>query len=122
MPDNRPLTAHGLPQCPDNPRLGCSSGPSWRGLCCRITPVGIPIGFRVYQRNTHHWDVTGEGGRMFRIRGEPGAVLVGDERNNPALPDMRLRSWMTFETVALAMGWIAVQLMTEAADGGPDAG
>lgn len=50
--------------------------------------------------------------RAFRIRGEPGNVLVSDERWNPH----RERSeggWMKFRSVMAAMVWICEELMQE---------
>lgn len=38
--------------------------------------------FSIMQRDTHHWDVSNGDHRIFRIRGEPGDVVVFDERHN----------------------------------------
>lgn len=94
-----------------------------------------PLGFSVGYRNPGHWDVYAqqcpgkasawkaahpEGStsatdrdreRAFRIRGEPGKVLVLDERWNPRAE--RPRGDMTFRTVSAAMLWIAEELMQE---------
>ena len=94
-----------------------------------------PLGFSVGYRNPGHWDVyaakhpgfeqahehiNGPGSvspnkpgkeRVFAIRGEPGAVVVRDERWNPHRPHPR--EPMTFRSVAHAMLWIADELMQE---------
>lgn len=96
-----------------------------------------PRGFSVNYRNPGHWDIyaqqcpgkasafnaahptgftsakDGERERAFRIRGEPGAVWVADERWNPNKP--RARESMTFRSVMAAMLWIAEELMQEPA-------
>lgn len=93
--------------------------------------------FSVSQRNRGHWDISApqtpgkisawlaanEGGqtsgkdgqmeRAFRIRGEPGNVVVFDERWNPHRPHPR--ETMTFRSVAAAMLWISEELMQEPA-------
>lgn len=95
----------------------------------------FPCGFSVRYRNPGHWDVSAKqasgkaaawraanpGGqtslsdqlmeRAFRIRGEPGAVVIFDERWNPHQPYPR--ESMTFRTVAMAMMWIVDELMRE---------
>lgn len=98
--------------CPLSPHIiGCVPGPSG-GLCCRVTPTTRPLGFSVIRRNPHHWDIATQGGRAFRIRGEPGCVLVGDERvdehGQQAEP-----GWKPFRSVAAAMAWCADELMHE---------
>jgi hypothetical protein len=96
----------------------------------------FPLGFSVGYRNPGHWDVYAKqcpgrasawkaahpGGitsqqdnereRAFRIRGEPGNVIVLDERWNPHRAD-RNREPMTFRTVSAAMLWICEELMQE---------
>lgn len=96
-----------------------------------------PLGFSVIHRNVGHWDIhaascPGEasawlaahpGGqtsakdgareRAFRIRGEPGAVWVSDERWNPHKP--KPRGTIEFKTVQAAMFWIMDELMQEPA-------
>lgn len=91
--------------------------------------------FSVQKRNTHHWDVAapavsgrasawlashpggqtsdkdGSTERAFRIRGEPGRILVMDERWDPTRPHPR--EHMTFKSVAAAMLWISDELMAE---------
>lgn len=91
--------------------------------------------FSVSKRNRNHWDIScpevpgrasawlaaHEGGstsakdgqmhRAFRIRGEPGNVLVMDERWNPHRPAPR--ETLTFRTIAAAMLWISEELMQE---------
>lgn len=95
----------------------------------------FPLGFSVGYRNPGHWDIMADqargkasawqaanpkgqtsardGGRerAFRIRGEPGNVLVIDERWNPHRPHPR--EWMKFRSVMGAMLWIAEELMQE---------
>ncbi|TIX28782.1 hypothetical protein [Mesorhizobium sp.] len=94
-----------------------------------------PLGFSVSHRNPGHWDVyahqtpgqasawlhshpggqtsarDGERERAFRIRGEPGAVVVMDERWNPHKPHPR--ESLTFRSVSAAMLWIGEELMQE---------
>lgn len=94
-----------------------------------------PLGFSVTYRNPGHWDVSaaqhpgrasawraahpdgqtsardGERERAFRIRGEPGRVVVMDERWNPHKPHPR--ESMQFRSVIAAMMWIAEELMVE---------
>lgn len=93
------------------------------------------LGFSINYRNPGHWDIyakqcpgkvsaflslspgnwtsakDGERERAFRIRGEPGNVLVFDERWNPhrAHP----RGDLIFRSVPAAMLWIAEELMQE---------
>lgn len=98
-------------------------------------PAHFPLGFSIYHRNPGHWDVYARqvpgkasawlaahpGGytsaidrtveRAFRIRGEPGAVTVFDERWNPHRPHPR--ESLTFASVASAVAWIADELMAE---------
>ena len=95
----------------------------------------FPLGLSINYRNPGHWDVyahqapgkasawrvahpNGEtneqdGGveRAFRIRGEPGSVIVLDERWNPHCPYPRGR--MQFRSVLGAMLWIVEELMQE---------
>lgn len=95
----------------------------------------FPLGFSVTQRNPGHWDVFAEqaagkvsawlaanpggttsgrdGGRerAFRIRGEPGQVVVYDERWNPHLPHPRKD--ISFRSILAAMVWICEELMQE---------
>lgn len=95
----------------------------------------FPLGFSVVYRNPGHWDIgaktcpgkasawraahpggstserDGEWARAFRIRGEPGVVLVLDERWNPHKPHPR--DALQFRTVSAAMLWIAEELMQE---------
>jgi hypothetical protein len=94
-----------------------------------------PLGFSVCYRNPGHWDIfaqeapgrasawlasnpggstsarDGQRERAFRIRGEPGNVLVYDHRWNPHNPHPR--SEMKFRSVIAAMLWIAEELMQE---------
>lgn len=90
--------------------------------------------FSVSYRNDGHWDINaprakghaaaiasahpgrdcsgekeGDLERAFRIRGEPGNVIVMDERWNPHKPHPRAS--MTFRTIGAAMLWISEELM-----------
>jgi hypothetical protein len=95
----------------------------------------FPLGFSVGYRNPGHWDVYAmacpgrvdawraahpggdtsarEGGRerAFRIRGEPGDVVVLDERWDPHRPHPR--GSVKFRSVLSAMLWIVEELMQE---------
>jgi hypothetical protein len=95
----------------------------------------FPLGFSVSYRNPGHWDVYAQscpgkasawlrahpGGktsardsdreRAFRIRGEPGAVVVMDERWDPHRPHPRAS--LTFRSVLGAMLWIVEEMMQE---------
>ena len=95
----------------------------------------FPFGFSVGYRNPGHWDVFSKrcpgrvsawiaahpGGstsdndntreRAFRIRGEPGAVVVYDHRWNPHRSHKD--SPPTFRSVLAAMLWICEELMQE---------
>jgi hypothetical protein len=99
----------------------------------------FPLGFSVGYRNPGHWDVfaqrcpgrasawkhahpkgfttesDNERERAFAIRGEPGNVLVRDERWNPHAPFPR--ESLKFRSVIGAMLWICEELMREPADG-----
>lgn len=94
-----------------------------------------PLGFSIGYRNPGHWDVYAQrvpglasawlashpGGRTsasdrdreraFRIRGEPGNVVIYDERWNPHKPHPR--EPMCFRSVLAAMMWIVEELMQE---------
>ena len=102
----------------------------------------FPLGFSVGYRNPGHWDVTARrtpgkasawlsahpGGRTsdtddtreraFRIRGEPGNVVVFDERWNPYRD--RDKPIPTFKSVLGAMLWIVEELMQEPSTPGTD--
>lgn len=95
----------------------------------------FPLGFSIGYRNPGHWDVAAvrapgrpaafmhanPGGRTsekdpgreraFRIRGEPGNVIVFDERWNPHRE--RGGEPMRFRSVMAAMVWICEELMQE---------
>lgn len=95
----------------------------------------FPLGFSVSYRNPGHWDIyaqqcpgkvsawlhanpggstSGRDGadeRAFRIRGEPGKVVVFDERWNPHKPHPR--EDLKFRSVSAAMMWIMEELMQE---------
>ncbi len=105
--------------CPRDPNKGCSAAPRYvveGEHCCEVTPPA-PTGFSVGWRNPGHWDIvtTRRGGRAFRIRGEPGAVTVLDERTMDHLPP-HPREPRRFRSVALAMAWCAEELMHEPAE------
>jgi len=95
-----------------------------------------PRGFSIGYRNPGHWDIFADqcpgkvsawlsvdpegrqtsgrdGGRerAFRIRGEPGNVIVMDERWDPHRPHPR--GSLTFRSVMAAMVYIAEELMQE---------
>ena len=100
-----------------------------------LTEPFFPLGFSVSYRNPGHWDITakahpGEGPahehvngpgttsqrdgdreRAFRIRGEPGDVVVYDERWNPH--KKRGGDPLQFRSVIGAMLWIMEELMQE---------
>ena len=93
----------------------------------------FPLGFSVYYRNPGHWDISArqcpgkvtaflsldernsttarDGGseRAFCIRGEPGRVIVRDERWNPH----GRSNPPEFKSVMGAMLWIMEELMQE---------
>ncbi len=95
----------------------------------------FPLGFSVGYRNPGHWDVyakacpglasawlaanpggqtslrDGDRERAFRIRGEPGAVTVYDERWDPHRPQPR--GAREFRSVLGAMLWIVEEMMRE---------
>ena len=97
----------------------------------------FPLGFHANYRNPGHWDIYAkqcpgkvsaflslaegnqtsgrDGGpeRAFCIRGEPGDVIVRDERWNPH--DPRPRQPLRFKSVTGAMLWIIEELMQEPA-------
>lgn len=94
----------------------------------------FPLGFSIGWRNPGHWDITArqtpgqasawlashpEGRtsatdhdreRAFRIRSEPGKVIVMDERWDPHRTE---RSPLTFRSVMAAMVYICEELMQE---------
>jgi len=64
--------------------------------------------FSITWRNPGHWDIYSEKhGRLFCIRGKPGAVVVRDERER-GIPNRE-----GFPTVGAAMMWICATLMYE---------
>ena len=69
--------------------------------------------FSVHRRNPGHWDVSDGKERAFRIRGEPGRVLVIDERSDEMKYGKFPRAPMAFPTIQAAMGYIAFQFMFE---------
>lgn len=96
----------------------------------------FPLGFSVGYRNPGHWDIyaascpgkvsafyashgpasstsakDGDRERAFRIRGEPGNVILIDERWNPHKPFPRVS--MQFRSVSAAMLWVVEELMAE---------
>lgn len=98
-----------------------------------------PLGFSVIYRNPGHWDVVaretpgrasawlaahpggqtsardGDRARAFRIRGEPGDVVLIDERWNPHRPHPR--ESMRFRSVTGAMLWVVEEMMREPKNG-----
>lgn len=64
-------------------------------------------GFTVLYRNYGHWDVYQNNGRIFRIRGGPGAYCVLDERGERNTPKKE------FRTVQACMTYICDDLMFE---------
>jgi hypothetical protein len=104
----------------------------------------FPLGFSVYNRGPGHWDVSakqcpgkvsaflsldernqttardGQQERAFRIRGEPGNVVVFDERWNPYRD--RDEKPPVFKSVLGAMLWICEELMQEPARKGSSHG
>lgn len=99
----------------------------------------FPLGFSIHNRNPGHWDIVakqvpgrvsawkaanpegstietdGANERAFCIRGEPGNVVVRDERWNPHNPSP---DPLKFPDVATAMAWICTELMKEPTSGG----
>lgn len=95
----------------------------------------FPLGFTVGYRNPGHWDVYAQQvpgrasawlkahpgsqttdtdvhrERAFRIRGEPGNVVVFDERWDPHRPHPR--GELRFRSVTGAMLWIIEEMMRE---------
>ncbi len=67
-----------------------------------------PTGFSVGYRNPGHWDIYVDRGRAFRIRGEPGRVVVMDERKDTARPFPRDN--VEFRSVQTALIWCAEEL------------
>lgn len=115
MADREPYTYDTMPKCPrhrpgESP-VGCLPGPTEDGGCCKVIPVGRPCGFSVIHRNPHHWDIVTRYGRAFRIRGEPGDVLVSDEREDDSRP--KPRDWIHFKSVSLALAYCGEQIMHE---------
>ena len=97
-------------QCPSNPHIQCYiPSPTPEGGCCKIIPPGQHVNFSVVYRNPGHWDITTVYGRAFRIRGEPGAVKVADERVDDTRPHPR--GWLLFKTVGTALAWCTDELM-----------
>ncbi len=71
-------------------------------------------GFSVHRRDEGHWDIWGDKGREWRIRGEHGAASVYDERrdkNGVWLPDRH--PTMKFPSVSSAFAFIAGHYMME---------
>jgi hypothetical protein len=96
----------------------------------------FPLGFSIHYRNPGHWDISaqqcpgkvsaflslneanrtsgrdGQAERAFRIRGEPGNVVVFDQRWNPHR-DSEHDNPPRFKSVLGAMMWICEELMQE---------
>lgn len=69
--------------------------------------VNTVSNFTVVKRNYGHWDILGDNGRLFRIRGTPGKFIAMDERERP------YPVTCGFRTVATCMAFIADELMFE---------
>lgn len=65
--------------------------------------------FGVYRRNFGHWDIVGNEGRLFRLRGGPGEWDVIDERVGKG-QNSTLRP---FKEQSAAMTYICSELMHE---------
>jgi hypothetical protein len=78
-----------------------TDAPDWK-------PTG---GFSIGYRNPGHWDIADRYGRAFRIRGEPGAVTVTDERVDASRPFPR--DWLRFKSIHAALLYIADEMMQE---------
>lgn len=63
--------------------------------------------FSVNKRNPGHWDIYGNKGRLFRIRGGPGRYVVFDERKEEN------KEAQYFKTVSGCMVYICDILMWE---------
>lgn len=98
----------------------------------------LPDAFSVRKRHPGHWDIyaqqcpgkvsawlkanpggsttarDGDGERAFRIRGEPGKVVLLDERWDPHRPHPR--EPLHFRSVTGAMLWIVEEMMQEPAE------
>lgn len=68
-------------------------------------------GFSVYERDQGHWDISDGRKREWCIRGEPGDVIVCDEREDPSRPHPR--PVIRFKSVSAALLWIADHYMTD---------
>ena len=55
-----------------------------------------------------HWDISDGYSRFFAIRGEPGAVVVRDEREDPSRPHPR--DFVRFKSAARALLWCAEEM------------
>jgi len=67
------------------------------------------LNFNVIRRNYGHWDINHhEYGRLFRIRGGPGAYEVMDERN-----EKYRKGNIKCKTVSVCMSYICDELMHE---------
>lgn len=63
-------------------------------------------GFEFVHRNTGHWDVVSNEGRLFRLRGGPSKFSVSDER-------VIGKGWVHFKTQTAAVSYICDELMFE---------
>lgn len=72
-------------------------------------------GFSVLRRDEGHWDICGDYGRDWRIRGEHGAVSVSDERHDEHGEPFinRHPGWLKFPSVSSAFAFIAGHYMME---------
>ncbi|BAP94496.1 hypothetical protein [Aurantimonas phage AmM-1] len=67
-------------------------------------------GFAVHRRNYGHWDITArEHGRLFRLRGGPGAWDLIDERVGKG----QNSTMLTFRDQSAAMAYACAELMHE---------
>ena len=67
-------------------------------------------GFSVYRRNFGHWDVCAAGhGRLFRLRGGPGAWDIIDEREAKG----QNSKMVTFKDQSAAMAYVCAEMMHE---------
>ena len=98
-------------KCPNSLSVQCSGAREGQG-CCRVTPPGNHS-FTVFQRDTHHWDISNEWGRAFRIRGEPGDIWISDERKDcpDSFKEEERQFKGQFKSVSMAMAAIAEELM-----------
>lgn len=72
-----------------------------------------PKGFSVIRRNYGHWDIVRQSeGRLFRLRGGPGAWRIFDERKDAHLLPVQISN-LVFKEQSAAMAWVCAELMQE---------